>query len=128
MIVSGLTGVDFVVANTDAQALASSRADRVIQMAFGDGRARRRLKPEVGRAAARRRWRRSAIHLSGAHMAFAPRHGAAARTGAARWSRASRANSQPDRRVVTKPFHFEGARRMRLADGGIADCRSASTR
>src|ERR1700760_1053467 len=73
MIVSGLVGVDFVVANTDAQALASSRAERIIQMGLqvteglGAG-----SKPEVGRAAAEEALDEIREHLAGAHMGFVP--------------------------------------------------------
>src|ERR1700690_3372028 len=71
MIVSGLSGVDFVVANTDAQALASSRAQRIIQMGLqlteglGAG-----SKPEVGRAAAEEALAEIRDHLAGSHMVF----------------------------------------------------------
>src|ERR1700731_5416697 len=71
MIASGLTGVDFVVANTDAQALASSRAERIIQLGLqvteglGAG-----SKPEVGRAAAEEAVEEIRDHLAGAHMVF----------------------------------------------------------
>src|SRR5208283_2724752 len=71
MIVSGLTGVDFIVANTDAQALASSRADRVIQIGLqvteglGAG-----SKPEIGKAAAEETLGEIRDHLAGAHMVF----------------------------------------------------------
>ena len=71
MIVSGLVGVDFVVANTDAQALASSKAERIIQMGLqvteglGAG-----SKPEVGRAAAEEALEEIRDHLAGAHMVF----------------------------------------------------------
>ena len=124
MIVSGLTGVDFVVANTDAQALASSRADRVIQMGLqvteglGAG-----SKPEVGRAAAEEAMEEIRDHLSGAHMAFVTAGmGGGTGTGAAPVvARVARELGILTVGVVTKPFHFEGARRMRLADGGIAE-------
>ena len=124
MIVSGLSGVDFVVANTDAQALASSRADRVIQMGLqvteglGAG-----SKPEVGRAAAEEAMEEIRDHLAGAHMAFVTAGmGGGTGTGAAPViARVARELGILTVGVVTKPFHFEGARRMRLADGGIAE-------
>ena len=124
MIVSGLSGVDFVVANTDAQALASSRADRVIQMGLqvteglGAG-----SKPEVGRAAAEEAMEEIRDHLSGAHMAFVTAGmGGGTGTGAAPVvARVARELGILTVGVVTKPFHFEGMRRMRLADGGIAE-------
>ena len=124
MIVSGLSGVDFVVANTDAQALASSRADRVIQMGLqvteglGAG-----SQPEVGRAAAEEAMEEIRDHLSGAHMVFVTAGmGGGTGTGAAPViARVARELGILTVGVVTKPFHFEGARRMRLADAGIAE-------
>ena len=71
MIVSGLIGVDFIVANTDAQALTSTRAERVVQMGLqvteglGAG-----AQPEIGRAAAEEAREEIREHLSGAHMCF----------------------------------------------------------
>ena len=71
MIVSGLSGVDFIVSNTDAQALTSSRAERIIQMGLqvteglGAG-----SKPEVGKAAAEEALEEIRDHLAGAHMVF----------------------------------------------------------
>jgi cell division protein FtsZ len=71
MIASGLSGVDFIVANTDAQALTSSRAERIIQMGLqvteglGAG-----SKPEVGKAAAEEALDEIRDHLAGAHMVF----------------------------------------------------------
>jgi cell division protein FtsZ len=71
MIASGLSGVDFVVANTDAQALASSRAERIIQMGLqvteGLGAGAR---PEVGKAAAEEALEEICDHLAGSHMVF----------------------------------------------------------
>jgi cell division protein FtsZ len=122
MIVSGLSGVDFVVANTDAQALASSRAERIIQMGLqvteGLGAGSR---PEVGRAAAEEAIEEIRDHLAGAHMAFVTAGmGGGTGTGAAPIvARVARELGILTVGVVTKPFHFEGARRMRLADGGI---------
>ena len=122
MIVSGLVGVDFVVANTDAQALASSRAERIIQMGLqvteglGAG-----SKPEVGRAAAEEAIDEIRDHLAGAHMVFVTAGmGGGTGTGAAPViARAAREMGILTVGVVTKPFHFEGGRRMRLAEGGI---------
>src|SRR5580658_10580242 len=71
MIASGVSGVDFMVANTDAQALASSRADRIVQMGLqvteglGAG-----SQPEVGRAAAEEVLEEIRDHLTGSHMVF----------------------------------------------------------
>ncbi len=124
MIVSGLVGVDFVVANTDAQALASSRAERIIQMGLqvteglGAG-----SKPEVGRAAAEEAIEEIRDHLAGAHMVFVTAGmGGGTGTGAAPViARAAREMGILTVGVVTKPFHFEGGRRMKLAEGGISE-------
>ena len=71
MIASGLSGVDFIVANTDAQALASSRAKRIIQMGLqvteGLGAGAR---PEIGKAAAEEALEELCDHLAGSHMVF----------------------------------------------------------
>jgi cell division protein FtsZ len=124
MIVSGLCGVDFIVANTDAQALASSRAERIIQMGLqvteglGAG-----SKPEVGRAAAEEALEEIRDHLAGAHMVFVTAGmGGGTGTGAAPViARAARDMGILTVGVVTKPFHFEGGRRMKLAEGGISE-------
>ncbi|HEY1735267.1 MAG TPA: cell division protein FtsZ [Methylovirgula sp.] len=124
MIVSGLVGVDFVVANTDAQALASSRADRVIQMGLqvteglGAG-----SQPEVGRAAAEEVLEEIRDHLSGAHMIFVTAGmGGGTGTGAAPViAGIARDMGILTVGVVTKPFQFEGAKRMRIAEAGILE-------
>jgi cell division protein FtsZ len=124
MILSGLTGVDFMVANTDAQALASSRADRVIQMGLqvteglGAG-----SKPEIGKAAAEETLEEIRDSLAGAHMVFLTAGmGGGTGTGAAPLiARAAREMGILTIGVVTKPFHFESGRRMRVAEAGIAE-------
>ncbi len=124
MISSGLQGVDFVVANTDAQALASSKAERVIQMGvqvtegLGAG-----SQPEVGRAAAEEVIDEIRDHLSGAHMVFVTAGmGGGTGTGAAPVvARCAKEMGILTVGVVTKPFHFEGVRRMRVADNGIVE-------
>ncbi|HYA05903.1 MAG TPA: cell division protein FtsZ [Xanthobacteraceae bacterium] len=124
MIAAGLQGVDFVVANTDAQALTMSKAERVIQMGvqvtegLGAG-----SQPEVGRAAAEEVIDEIRDHLSGAHMAFVTAGmGGGTGTGAAPViAKTARELGILTVGVVTKPFHFEGQRRMRIADGGIAE-------
>ncbi|MGP0061389.1 MAG: cell division protein FtsZ [Beijerinckiaceae bacterium] len=124
MIVSGLMGVDFVVANTDAQALTSSRAERIIQMGMqvteglGAG-----SQPEVGRAAAEEALEEIHDHLAGAHMVFVTAGmGGGTGTGAAPViARAARDLGILTVGVVTKPFQFEGARRMRIAEAGITE-------
>ena len=122
MIESGLDGVDFVVANTDAQALALSKANRVIQLGvavtegLGAG-----SHPDVGRAAAEESIDEINDHLSGSHMAFITAGmGGGTGTGAAPVvARAAREQGILTVGVVTKPFQFEGQRRMNLAEDGI---------
>ncbi|MEM1287803.1 MAG: cell division protein FtsZ [Pseudomonadota bacterium] len=124
MIESGLEGVDFIVANTDAQALANSKAGRVIQMGvavtegLGAG-----AQPEIGRAAAEEVIDEITDHLNGAHMAFITAGmGGGTGTGAAPVvARLARELGILTVGVVTKPFHFEGQQRMRIADAGIED-------
>ena len=128
MIVSGLCGVDFIVANTDAQALTSSRAERVIQMGLqvteglGAG-----SKPEIGKAAAEEALEEIRDHLAGAHMVFVTAGmGGGTGTGAAPViARAAREMGILTVGVVTKPFHFEGGRRMKIAELGISDLHKA---
>jgi cell division protein FtsZ len=127
MITSGLQGVEFVVANTDAQALASSKAERVIQMGvkvtegLGAG-----SQPEVGRAAAEEVIDEIRDHLAGAHMVFVTAGmGGGTGTGAAPVvARCAKEMGILTVGVVTKPFHFEGLRRMRMAEAGIAELQS----
>lgn len=124
MIASGLLGCDFVVANTDAQALASSKAKRVVQLGIestqglGAG-----SHPEVGRLAAEEAIDELRDHLSGAHMAFITAGmGGGTGTGAAPViARVSKELGLLTVGVVTKPFQFEGQRRMRIADDGITE-------
>ncbi|WIY51726.1 cell division protein FtsZ [Devosia sp. YIM 151766] len=122
MIESGLDGVDFVVANTDAQALALSKAPRIIQLGVGvtEGLGAG-SHPEVGRAAAEESWDEINDHLSGSHMVFITAGmGGGTGTGAAPVvARAAREQGILTVGVVTKPFNFEGNRRTRLADDGI---------
>src|SRR6516164_4822537 len=124
MIVSGLQGVEFIVANTDAQALTMSRAERIIQMGtqvtqgLGAG-----SQPELGRAAAEEAIEALRDHLTGAHMVFVTAGmGGGTGTGAAPViARIARQLGILTIGVVTKPFSFEGQRRMRLAEAGIAE-------
>jgi cell division protein FtsZ len=124
MITAGLQGVEFVVANTDAQALTMSKAERVIQMGvqvtegLGAG-----SQPEIGRAAAEEVIDEIRDHLSGAHMVFVTAGmGGGTGTGAAPIiAKTARDLGVLTVGVVTKPFHFEGQRRMHIADGGIAE-------
>ena len=124
MIASGLQGVDFVVANTDAQALTMSKAERIIQMGvavtegLGAG-----SQPEVGRAAAEEAIDEIRDHLQGAHMVFVTAGmGGGTGTGAAPVvARCAKEAGILTVGVVTKPFQFEGVRRMRVAESGIAE-------
>jgi len=124
MITAGLQGVDFVVANTDAQALTLSKAERIVQMGvqvtegLGAG-----SQPDIGKAAAEEVIDEIRDHLSGAHMVFVTAGmGGGTGTGAAPIvAKVARDLGILTVGVVTKPFHFEGQRRMRCAENGIAD-------
>ncbi|HVY20809.1 MAG TPA: cell division protein FtsZ [Bauldia sp.] len=124
MIRSGLMGCEFVVANTDSQALHSSKAERLIQMGvavtegLGAG-----SQPEVGRAAAEEAIAEITDHLAGSHMVFVTAGmGGGTGTGAAPIiARTAREQGILTVGVVTKPFQFEGIRRMRVADAGIKE-------
>jgi cell division protein FtsZ len=124
MITSHLEGVEFVACNTDAQAIASCLTDRRIQLGaqvthgLGAG-----ARPEVGRAAAEESIDEILDQLSGSHMVFITAGmGGGTGTGAAPViARAVREQGILTVGVVTKPFHFEGAHRMRLAENGLAD-------
>jgi cell division protein FtsZ len=124
MIASGLEGCEFVVANTDAQALTSSKAQHIIQMGvqvtegLGAG-----SQPEVGRAAADEVLEEIRGHLQGSHMVFVTAGmGGGTGTGAAPVvARCAKELGILTVGVVTKPFHFEGARRMRMAETGIGE-------
>jgi cell division protein FtsZ len=127
MIASRLEGVEFVVANTDAQALAGSRAERKIQIGplvtggLGAG-----AKPEIGRASAEETLEEILDHLSGSHMVFITAGmGGGTGTGAAPViARAVREQGMLTVGVVTKPFAFEGDKRMRIAERGIEELQS----
>ncbi|MCQ8277179.1 cell division protein FtsZ [Acetobacteraceae bacterium KSS8] len=124
MIQLQLAGVEFVVANTDAQQLTHSRADRRIQLGphltqgLGAG-----AKPEIGRAAAEEAADELARHMDGAHMVFITAGmGGGTGTGAAPViARMARERGILTVGVVTKPFTFEGVRRAKAADTGIAE-------
>jgi len=128
MIASGLSGVDFLVANTDAQALMSSRAERVLQMGLqvteglGAG-----AQPEIGRAAAEEAREEIREQLQGAHMCFVTAGmGGGTGTGAAPViAQIAREMGILTVGVVTKPFHFEGQRRMRIAETGIGELQTS---
>jgi cell division protein FtsZ len=124
MIALDLQGVEFVVANTDAQQLMHSRADRRIQLGphitqgLGAG-----AKPEIGRAAAEEAADELYRHLDGTHMVFITAGmGGGTGTGAAPViARMARERNILTVGVVTKPFTFEGSRRARTADQGIEE-------
>ncbi len=122
MMRSGVQGVDFIAANTDAQALAGSEAKLKIQLGvevtegLGAG-----SHPDVGRAAAEEALHQIEDALSGCHMVFITAGmGGGTGTGAAPViAKAAKAKGILTIAVVTKPFAFEGNRRMKLAEDGI---------
>ncbi len=122
MIESNLQGVEFVVANTDAQALAKSPCERKIQMGnaltqgLGAG-----SQPEIGAGAAEEALAEIVDHLAGSHMTFITAGmGGGTGTGAAPViARAAKEQGILTVGVVTKPFQFEGKRRMAIAERGI---------
>ncbi|MDH3913719.1 MAG: cell division protein FtsZ, partial [Rhodospirillales bacterium] len=124
MIQSSLEGVDFLVANTDAQALAQTLCDRSIQLGrnitqgLGAG-----SRPDIGRAAAEEALDEILGQLDGSNMVFVTAGmGGGTGTGAAPViARAAREAGILTVGVVTKPFHFEGVHRMRLAESGITE-------
>jgi len=124
MMRADVQGVDFIVANTDAQALNNSTADRRIQLGLkitqGLGAGSR---PEIGRAAAEETLEEIINALDGAHMCFiAAGMGGGTGTGAAPViAKAARDKGILTVGVVTKPFAFEGARRARSAEAGISE-------
>jgi cell division protein FtsZ len=126
MIDARLQGVEFVVANTDAQALTRARTPNRIQLGhsitegLGAG-----ARPEVGQAAAQESQPEIIEFLEGAHMVFvAAGMGGGTGTGAAPViARTARERGILTIAVVTKPFHFEGQRRMQLAEQGVQELR-----
>ena len=124
MIRSKLEGVEFLIANTDAQALQQSMCERRIQLGstvtkgLGAG-----ARPDIGRASAEEAIREIAEQLAGSNMAFITAGmGGGTGTGAAPVvAQIAREQGILTVGVVTKPFHFEGAHRMRLAENGIQE-------
>ena len=124
MMAAGIEGVDFIVANTDAQALANTTAEKRIQLGpditggLGAG-----ARPEVGKAAAEETVHDIEEALEGVNMCFiAAGMGGGTGTGAAPViAEAARRKGVLTVGVVTKPFLFEGTRRMRSAEAGIAE-------
>ncbi len=124
MIAAGLTGVEFVVANTDAQALVASSAEHRLQLGvnltegLGAG-----SKPEIGEAAAEEAVDEIRAQISGSHMVFiAAGMGGGTGTGACSViARVARELGILTVGVVTKPFMFEGTRRLRTAEAGVSE-------
>jgi cell division protein FtsZ len=128
MILAGLTGVDFIAANTDCQALAHNRAAMKIQLGamvtkgLGAG-----ANPEIGRQAALEDREKIAAALEGADMVFvtAGMGGGTGTGGAPIIADIARSIGALTVGVVTKPFMFEGKRRLKQADHGIAELKNA---
>jgi cell division protein FtsZ len=124
MIGAHLEGVEYVVANTDSQALGLSMTDRTIQLGanltqgLGAG-----SRPEVGNAAAQEAMDEIMDHIQGSHMVFITAGmGGGTGTGAAPvMAEAARSAGMLTVGVVTKPFHFEGSNRMKIAEAGIQE-------
>ncbi len=124
MVSMGLEGVEFLVANTDAQSLVHAKADRRVQLGphltqgLGAG-----AKPEIGRAAAEEATEDLARHLEGSHMVFVTAGmGGGTGTGAAPViARMARERGILTVGVVTKPFDFEGPKRRKSAEAGIEE-------
>ena len=132
MIAQGVMGVEFICANTDAQALNRSKADQLLQLGstgLGAG-----AKPEMGKAAAEEAEARIRESIQGAHMLFITAGmGGGTGTGAAPViARVAKDMGILTVGVVTKPFEFEGGRRSKAADAGLAElgsqCRLADRR
>ena len=121
MITQGVQGVEFVCANTDAQALNRSSAHTLIQL--GDNGLGAGGKPEKGKAAAEEAENRVRTALEGAHMVFITAGmGGGTGTGAAPVvARIAKEMGILTVGVVTKPFEFEGNRRMKQADAGTTE-------
>jgi len=121
MISQGVSGVEFICANTDAQALNRSKADQLLQLGtsgLGAG-----AKPEMGRSAAEEAEARIRESITGAHMLFITAGmGGGTGTGAAPViARVAKEMGILTVGVVTKPFEFEGTRRSKAADAGLAE-------
>jgi len=121
MINQGVSGVEFIVANTDAQALNRSGAEHLIQLGttgLGAG-----AKPEAGKAAAQEAEDRIRDSIQGANMLFITAGmGGGTGTGAAPIiAKVAKEMGILTVGVVTKPFEFEGSRRMKAADAGLAE-------
>ncbi|RVC19521.1 cell division protein FtsZ, partial [Mesorhizobium sp. M7A.F.Ca.CA.004.04.2.1] len=129
MIAEQLQGTEFIAANTDAQALTMSKATRLIQLGahVTEGLGAGSL-PEIGRAAAEESLDEIMDHLAGTHMCFVTAGmGGGTGTGAAPIiAQAARKAGILTVGVVTKPFAFEGRRRMQMAEEGIERLRESA--
>ena len=124
MIAAELEGVNFVVANTDAQALDHSLTDRTIQLGAGITKGLGAgANPDVGRAAAEEAKEEIAAYIEGSNMVFITAGmGGGTGTGAASViARLAKEQGILTVAVVTKPFQFEGTHRMRLAESGLKE-------
>jgi cell division protein FtsZ len=124
MIRSNLAGCDFVVCNTDAQAMAQSSAHHKIQLGVGVTRGLGAgSRPDVGRAAAEEALDEILEAMQGANMVFitAGMGGGTGTGGAPVIARIARESGILTIGVVTKPFHFEGSHRMKIAEAGIEE-------
>ena len=124
MIAAQLEGVNFVVANTDAQALDHSLTERTIQLGAGITKGLGAgANPEVGRAAAEEAREEIAAYIEGSNMVFITAGmGGGTGTGAASViARIAKEQGVLTVAVVTKPFQFEGTHRMRLAESGLKE-------
>ncbi len=124
MMNSNLEGVDFLIANTDAQALQISSCPNKIQLGLNSTRGLGAgMRPDIGRQAAEEAIHEIAEKLDGSHMLFvAAGMGGGTGTGAAPViAKLARERGILTVGVVTKPFHFEGSQRMKLAEKGIEE-------
>jgi cell division protein FtsZ len=124
MINANLEGVDFLIANTDAQALQISQCPNKIQLGLNSTRGLGAgMRPDIGKQAAEEAIQEIAEKLEGSHMLFvAAGMGGGTGTGAAPViAKLARERGILTVGVVTKPFHFEGSQRMKLAENGIEE-------
>ena len=124
MINANLEGVDFLIANTDAQALQISKCPNKIQLGLNSTRGLGAgMRPDIGKKAAEEAIQEIAEKLEGNHMLFvAAGMGGGTGTGAAPViAKLARERGILTVGVVTKPFHFEGSQRMKLAEKGIEE-------
>ena len=124
MINSNLEGVDFAIANTDAQALQISNCKKKIQLGIKSTRGLGAgMRPDIGKQAAEETINEISEMLEGSHMLFiAAGMGGGTGTGAAPViAKLAREKGILTVGVVTKPFHFEGSQRMKLADKGLEE-------